>query len=146
MIFASWRAIHSGLCWVAGRFRYDLCQLAGDPFRALLGGRPLPLEEDERCGVTCAVGERLPAFDFGTFAVGSGHQFVVRSDVVKVLDDDARIKQDGVVVEDEDRNLAERIDVGHLVFRRPRRVDLEVVVDLFLSQDDPRLADVGTGK
>ena len=50
------------------------------------------------------------------------------------------------VVEDEDRDLAERVVTGDLAVGDVRRFEDEFVVDLLFSEDDANLADVGTGQ
>jgi len=95
--------------------------------------------------VTDTVGDGFPALDLDTFAVGRGEELVVRGDAVDVLDDDPRIEERGVVVEDEDRNLAKRIEVRDAAALQPRRVDQEIVVNLLFRQDDAHLAHVRAG-
>ena len=124
----------------------DLAVLTGDPVGALLRFGALSLEIHQRRRFANTVGQRLPALDLGTFPVRRRHQLVVRRYVVEILADYPRIEKHEVVIERERRNLAQRVEVGNVRFRRPRRIDLESAFDLLFRQHDPYFADERAGQ
>ena len=118
----------------------DLALLAGDPVIAFLPLGALGFLEGRSRRFADTIGQGFPAFDFGALTVGGREQLVVRGDVVDVFDNDPRIKQRGVFIKHQDRNLAQGVECGHLGFFQPRGIDYELVFDLFFCQHDAYLA------
>mgnify|MGYP000081270634 CR=1 FL=1 len=73
--------------------------LPGDPLGALLFFRAPVFQDDVDGRFTQTIRQRLPAFDFGAFAVGSREQLVVGRDAVDIFDNHARIEERRVVVQ-----------------------------------------------
>jgi hypothetical protein len=112
----------------------------------LLALRPLRLGTQQRARVGHAVGERLPTAHRRALAVVLGNKTADRRHVIEELDDDARVVERGAVVEQQRRDLTERIvrDDGRV---RGRHVDqLEITLDALLREDDPHLAPVRAGQ
>ncbi len=97
------------------------------------------------CGIAQTIGQRLPALHLGALTIRGGKELVVRGDVVDVFNNDPRIEQRGVVIKQQDRNLAQRIDIGNTTVFHPGGVDHEVHFDLFFCQHNSDLADEGAG-
>jgi hypothetical protein len=118
----------------------DLAPLARDPFVALQRGGPPALDHDRRCRVADAVGERFPLLDGDALARRLRDQPRHRAHEVDVLDDDARIVEMRAVVEDQHRQLAERVVRVQRVAGCPaRRLD-RLVLDLLFGEHDAHLA------
>ena len=122
----------------------DLAPLALDPFVALQIRRPAPLDDDRRRRIADAVGERFPFLDGDPLPRRLGNQPRHRAHEVDVFDDDARVVQMRAVVEDQHRQLAERVPGVHRIAGRPPgRLD-HLVLDLLFGERDAHLARVRT--
>jgi hypothetical protein len=114
--------------------------LAFDPDGALFFFGSLGFEQDGDCCIAQAVRERFPALDLGAFAIRGGEQFVVRRDIVDMLDDDTRVEERGVSINHQYGDFAKWIEVRYLAVFLPGRVNHKLVFHFLLGQNDSDLA------
>src|SRR5689334_11828912 len=122
----------------------DLAPLPVDPFVALEMRRTPALDDDRRRRVANTVRQGFPFLDGDPLSSRLGNEPRYRTDEIDVLDDDARIVQMRAVVENEHRQLAERVVRVNGIAGIPRRRGDDLVLDLLFRERDANLPRIGT--
>jgi hypothetical protein len=129
-----------------GRARPDLAELAVDPAGALVLGRAETLEEDQDRRVTHAVGEGLDLLVGDAGGGVLGDEAGLGLQLLEVLDDDARVVDRDLVLEDQDRGLGQRVvDLRDRV-RVPGHVEDGLEGDALLDEGHAGLAGERLGR
>ena len=107
---------------------------------------PLRFQAHQDARVEHAVGERLPTAYRDAFAFLLRDEPADRRRAVEEFDDDARVVERRAVVEDQRRDLAERVVRVDRVLDRRDVDQLELELDLLFGEEDAHLARVGAGE